>query len=151
MNEQDVKSIALFFFFSSLDEKKSVELTRKSIKKINKLLAQDVTLKKEVTMIAVTYAIWTQATKSSKHVFGAVPPSESAWKFPKGITLTAWKQFLKEELPQNIFVVIWTRILGFSEVAVSAGLSISQGTLQTRSAHALRRLGEYSAVEIAHA
>lgn len=151
MSEQETKSIALFFFLAFLDDKKGVELSQKVAKRLKKMWSSDSTIKHDTSLVAECFASWSQALASKGQIIGSLVASEETWKLPQNVGLEAWKKFLQVEHRENVFPLIWTEILGYSEVAVGQAMNVSQGTIRTRVARGLAQLGSHCAMEKAHA
>jgi hypothetical protein len=66
---------------------------------------------------------------------------ESGWLIPEGIDLGPWREFQKNASEDELLTVIWSKILKFSDLEISEGLGITQGTIRYRLGRALRKLG----------
>ncbi len=68
---------------------------------------------------------------------------EGGWLLPD-LDLSAWKQFQKESGENELLAVIWSKLLCFSDAAISEGLGVTGGTVRYRVGNGLRALGALS-------
>jgi len=143
MIQVDVKSMALFFFFAFLDEKRAIEAASESVEFYRKKISKNPQLKSTVALVSVTKQIW---EKQSGHFVRGRPnySPESGWLLPAGIDMGPWKEFQKLAQEDEFICLIWSRILKISDEDISLGLGVSVGTLRYRIGRALRKLGGIS-------
>ncbi len=151
MSEQETKSIALFFFLAFLDDKKGVELSQKVAKRLKRIWSADASVDHALSLVSECFNTWTQALASKGQIIGSLVASEETLKLPQNVGLEAWKKFLQLEHRDNVFPLIWTEVLGYSEEVVGQATKISQCTIRTRIARGLAHLGSHCSLEKAHA
>lgn len=140
MTQSDLRSVALFFFYATLDEKKALEASTKAAELIKKKVSRDPQVKTNVAIVFCTRQIW----ESNSGRFSRGRPnysSDSGWLLPEGLDLGPWKEFQKIAQEEEFLCLIWSKILNFSDEDISLGLGISIGTLRYRIGRALRKLG----------
>jgi hypothetical protein len=139
-HEQEIRSIALFYFFAVLDSRKAQELAVEATKIFKRKLAASAHLKPAVAMVAATKFVWDQ--KRRKLVRGRPNYAvDSGWNIPVGLEMSPWMEFQKTAQEKELLSVIWFQILKINEADISEGLKISQGTLRYRVGRGLRKLG----------
>ena len=151
MSEQDINSIALFFFLALLDEKKCVKLSQKVIKELKKSWKNDSSIDKEQSLISECQVVLEKALDGKSNVIGAVVSNGEDWGLPKNVGLEAWKKFLQTEEISNVIPLIWGEVLGKSDENISKALNLSRGTIQTRIAKGLAHLGSHCTSEMVNA
>lgn len=140
MSEIDVKSIALFFFFALLDERRAIDAAAEAYENCRHRLSKNPQLKSSVALVAATKQIWEK--NSGRFVRGRPNySSESGWLLPGNIDMGPWKEFQKSAQEDEFLCIIWSQILKLSDEDISMGLGISPGTLRYRTGRALRKLG----------
>ena len=144
MGDSEVRALALFFFFASLDEYRAKETASKAADEYERLLKKDPKLDPAVGVILASFKIWNQF--KSKISRGRPQFSnESGWLFPERVDLGHWKEFQKTAPEDELLAVIWVHLLGFSEEQVSKALGLTEGTLRYRVGRGLRKLGTFLA------
>jgi len=140
MSEIDVKSIALFFFYALLDERRAIDAAAEAYENCRNRLAKNHQLKSSVALVASTKYVW---QKNSERFVRGRPnySSESGWLLPESIEMGPWKEFQKSAQEDEFLCLIWSQILQLSDEDISLGLGISPGTLRYRTGRALRKLG----------
>ncbi len=139
-----VRSIILFFYYMFLEEKVTLKATYKVLRKQKKqpLQAQN----QRANLILSCMQVW---QKYQKYNF-ANNKDQLALKrdlhHKKGfmlppVDLSSWCDFLQETDNEVICVVIFSKILLFSDEDIAKGMNISVGTVRYRLAHGLRSLG----------
>lgn len=140
MSENDVKAIALFFFYALLDDRRALEAAGEALEMARRRLAANTELKTTVAIVGATKQIWEK--HSGQFVRGRPNYSlESGWLVPQGLDLGPWKEFQKSAQEDEFLCLIWSKILKISDEDISQGLGISIGTLRYRIGRALRKLG----------
>lgn len=140
MSENDVKAIALFFFFAFLDEGKAIEATTEAVENCRHRISKKANTKTSVALVAASKQVW---DKNKKRVIRGRSNyhAESGWLLEKGIDMGSWKEFQKSVQEEELLSLIWSQILRISDEDISLGLGISVGTLRYRVGRALRKLG----------
>lgn len=140
MTENDVKSIALFFYFALLDDQKAVEAASQALALSRARKQRNPELKNSVALVAATKVTW---DKYKARVSRGRPNTtiESGWLIPDGVDLGPWREFQKSASEDELLTVIWSKILKIEDDDISEGLGITQGTIRYRLGRALRKLG----------
>lgn len=140
MTENDVKSIALFFYFALLDDQKAIEAASQALALGRARKQRNPELKTQVALVASTKAVW---DKFKARVARGRPNTtiESGWLIPDGVDLGPWREFQKSASEDELLTVIWSKILKIEDDDISEGLGITQGTIRYRLGRALRKLG----------
>lgn len=140
MGEHEVKSIALFFFFAFLDDRRALEAATQAIAVFSEKQKKKPVPENAVLIVRATYAIW---SKHHMKVARGNPniSTESGWALPTDLDLGPWREFQKQSTQDELLVVIWSKILGISEQDIALGLGVSEGTVRYRLGRALRKLG----------
>jgi hypothetical protein len=140
MSDSDLKAILLFFFYVTLDEKKTAKLASVALKICNKKISANPKLETAPLIVAVTDQVLTQFKKQI--VKGRPLYSlETGWRPPEATDLGPWKEFQREATWEELSAIVWSKIVGFSDEQISEGVGLTVGTLRYRIARALRRLG----------
>lgn len=140
MTENDVKSIALFFYFALLDDQKAIEAASQALALGRARKLRNPELKNHVAIVAATKETW---DKFKARVSRGRPNTtiESGWLIPEGVDLGPWREFQKSASEDELLTVIWSKILKINDDHISEGLGITQGTIRYRLGRALRKLG----------
>jgi hypothetical protein len=124
MTENDVKSIALFFYFALLDDQKAVEAASQALALGRARKQRNPELKNTVAIVAATKAVW---DKFKSRVARGRPNTtiESGWLIPDGVDLGPWREFQKSASEDELLTVIWSKILKIEDDDISEGLGIT--------------------------
>jgi hypothetical protein len=140
VSDSDVKSLALFFFFTMLDEKRALHAASQAFEICRQKANTKSDLKTPVLIVLATQNIWDLHKK--RLIRGRPQYSlESGWKLPEAVDFNAWKSFQKNAPEEELLALVWSLVLGISDEDISAGLGITQGTIRFRVGRALRKLG----------
>jgi len=142
MTDHEVRALALFFFFASLDEFKAKEAASLAADEYEHRLKRDPQMDPAIGVIASSAKIWNRyRTKISR----GRPrfTADSGWVLPPGIDLGQWKEFQKLAPEDELLAVIWVHILGYTEEHVGQALALTGGTLRYRVGKGLRKLGSF--------
>lgn len=138
MDEKDIRSIALFFFFADLDEARASEdatLAVASAREWKKRHPQD---DPGQIVVQATHEIW----RRRRGAPGQLPETSGReWILPAGLSPRSWNEFVKAASPEEVSTVIWSAILGYSDECIAAGLGLSPGTIRYRWSRGLEKLG----------
>jgi len=140
MFESEIKSIALFFFFALLDDKKALVTASRASDIFYLRMKKNPNQSPSVTLVAVTKQLW---DKSKGNYFRGRPQYsvESGWLMPAGFDLSPWKEFQKTAHEDELLALIWSKVLKISDADISLALGITEGTFRYRVGRALRKLG----------
>ena len=138
-----IRAIALFFYFSYLDEQPALDSTRLVLKKLSKKLktGQEAPTITSADAIRECYLEWNKEKKKRKPLQAAIS-FNAGWILPSGIDIGLWKQFVRESDEAESLVLILAKILQYDDLSVARGLGITEGTVRHRLQRALRRLGQ---------
>lgn len=140
MTEAEIKTIALFFYFALLDDKKAIEASTQALALCRERKSQNSELSNAVIIVSATKAVW---DKFKVRVSRGRPNTsvESGWLIPSGVDLGPWREFQKNAAEDELLTVIWSKILNIDDKDVSEGLGITTGTVRYRLGRSLRKLG----------
>ncbi|QDK43829.1 hypothetical protein DOM22_00955 [Bdellovibrio sp. ZAP7] len=140
MTEADIKSIALFFYFALLDDRRAIEASTQALALCRDKKHRNPELSTSVALVAATKITW---DKFKVRVTRGRPNTtvESGWLVPEGVDLGPWREFQKTASEDELLTVIWSKILKIEDNDISEGLGITQGTIRYRLGRALRKLG----------
>ncbi|MBO9665667.1 MAG: hypothetical protein J7501_02500 [Bdellovibrio sp.] len=140
MTEADIQSIALFFYFALLDDKKAIEASTQALALCLEKKKRNPEIKHSVALVSATKVVW---DRFKARVMRGRPNTsvESGWLIPEGVDLGPWREFQKTASEDELLTVIWSKILKVEDDDISAGLGITQGTIRYRLGRALRKLG----------
>lgn len=140
MTENDIKSIALFFYFAFLDDQKAIEASSQALALGRARKQKNSDIKNSVIVVSVTKSLWDKSRHKlarGRHNISA----ESGWLLPESVDLGPWREFQKTSAEDELLIVIWSKILKYTDEEISEGLGLSQGTIRYRIGRALRKLG----------
>lgn len=142
MAETDLRSLALFFFFAFLDGRRAIRASTLALSEFEERRRRDPALPAPVAIVMATHQVWGDLKSERAEPVAAII-DQKGWELPEGVDLGPWREFRRlnmnsDELP----AVIWSRILGFSDATIAAGLGLSEGTVQYRLGKAFRMISE---------
>ena len=140
MGESEVKSIALFFFFAFLDDRRAIEAAAQTVSAFKLKKKKNPESASAALIVMSTFAIW---SKQHLKLNRGNPnfTNEAGWIIPSDLDLGPWREFQKLATRDELLSVIWAKVLGFSETDIAWGLEISEGTVRYRLGRALPKLG----------
>lgn len=141
VDEARIRSLALFFFFAALDERFSRAATIRALRLCQRRIGnhQLADEKWPAVIVHVTNSFFNKL-KQTKSQPAAIS-YEAGWLVPEGVDLGPWMEFQKEADLDEFLTVLWSKILGFSDEAISEGLGLTVGTIRHRLARGLLILG----------
>ncbi len=140
MTEDDVRAIALFFYFAFLDDQKAIEASSKALEICRGRLKKSPDIRPAVLIVSSTKIVWEKYQGRIKR--GRPNTSfESGWLIPENVDFGPWREFQKLSSEDELLTTIWSKILRFKDEEISEGLGITQGTIRFRLGRALRKLG----------
>lgn len=138
ITDELVRSIALFFFLSFLDEKVALEASERAV---TQLKARG----KSSDHPSIVRLLWQCFEQYSKHVSRRPLKTEPDvdWAVPPHVDLGPWVKFQQEAGKNELIAVLLSRILGFNDESIASGLGISVGTARHRIGKGMRHLGTH--------
>lgn len=140
MGESEVKSIALFFFFAFLDDRRALEASTHAISICTAKKKKKPQFNSPVLIVMATFSVWTKhhlkLNRGNPNI-----STEAGWMVPADLDLGPWREFQKLATQDELLAVIWSKVLEISEKDIAQGLGISEGTVRYRLGRALRKLG----------
>lgn len=161
---KSAQDIALFYFFSFLDEHLVMELAAQAFelfqeqilclqKEKNKLKkkqspteSSQLVSQSELnsTLVSSTYRIWMLQKKKKITSIHEFTHLNIKWKMPNRSSLEPWREFLKfSNGDDQVLFLIWTNILKIPICDISNGLSITEGTVRFKLSRGLHNLSEF--------
>lgn len=142
MSDSSIRAIVLFFFYATLDERRSVLASSEAIEWVNQKIKKNPELNHNVLIVAATSKFW---KKHKKHIQRGRPQGiDSGWKLPNEVDLSPWKEFQKKAEEDELLALIWCQILKLSEEDISIGLNSTEGTVRFRVGRAVRKLSLFT-------
>ncbi|HEY8272880.1 MAG TPA: sigma-70 region 4 domain-containing protein [Pseudobdellovibrionaceae bacterium] len=140
MGEPEVKSIALFFFFAFLDDRRALEASTQALSIYSDKKSKNSQFNNEVLIVMSTFSVWTRhhlkLNRGNPNV-----STDAGWMIPADLDIGPWREFQKLATQDELLAVIWSKVLEISEKSIAQGLGISEGTVRYRLGRALRKLG----------
>lgn len=144
MKENDFsEKIALYFYFSFLDEAKAQAATTKVLKKIHQGRRFNQGDGREgINLIDLVRLTESFNLKSRR----AIKPMSLAFAvghivIPENSNWGPWFEFRKLANDKNFNAVLYSKILGVNENEIAEGLGVPVGTVRYRIGHGLKLLG----------
>lgn len=130
-----VRPLSLFFFFSLMNETRSIHFTIKTIEKLKKLKpGADL----DVLMIRIGTDLFLKNTNTDVYITKNV---SEFWILPKDLDLGPWKEFHKKISKTELVSLLWGLVIKLPEENILNALNITQGTHRYRISSALKKLG----------
>lgn len=139
MVDSDVKAIALFFFYTMLDERMAIHASAEAYELALNKIENKINLKTQALIVFCTQQIW---QKHVKHFQRGRPQYrlESGWQFPPELELDTWKEFQKKANEEELLALVWSRVLKIEDENIAVGLGLGEGTVRFRVGRAVRKL-----------
>lgn len=141
MDNNDIRSIALFFFFALQDDRKAADLATDAVGRARDRRKRRPNETSAQTVIAATFEIWEEERRQLRKQKGAVVQSINAGWFRPSVDAAPWSEFRKTSAPEELATAIWSGILGYSPAHIAAALALPEGTVRYRLSSALQKLG----------
>lgn len=130
-----VRPLLLFFFFSLMNESKSVHYTVKTIEKIKKLKPGSDISK---MMIKLATELYSKSDRAEVYITKNIG---EFWILPLDLELGPWKEFHKRISKKELVSLLWGLVIKAPEDDILYALNISRGTHRYRISSALKELG----------
>lgn len=144
MQEAQIRSVALFFYYTFLDKSLALRASTEALADIEARAKKSVGTGINSILVFSTNKIWKKYSKKRNvktQDFDQVP---EGWIVPSDLKMETWRHFVKEGDPQQYLTVIWSILLGISDTDISEGLGASEGSVRYRVGLGLKHLGEVS-------
>lgn len=143
MKEAQIRSVALFFFYTFLDKSLALKATVEAIALYDKRLKKRETHgPTEPLLVYSTYKVWKKYSKKRNIKADDFNISAEGWIIPQGIRLEPWREFVKDADAELYLAVIWSQLLNFTDKDISEGLGITEGSVRYRIGNGLKLLGQ---------
>jgi len=139
-NEQLIKEICLFFFFSLLDEEKAFDAAQRAWFQYQDLRKKLPGTKESVLVIQATGRVWNELNPKLQRGRPYLT-KDAGWAWPAQLNMGPWMEFQKRSTADELMTTIWCYIMGYSESDVATGLGLSEGTLRFRLSHSIKKIG----------
>ncbi len=139
-SKAQIQSVALFFFYTLVDENLAKSATIQTIRKLKKKKLEENPSDAEFYIVAESQKVLEKISENSSPE-GVGPGIFFDWlgKAPKDLGL--WREFQRAGREEEILALTWSKILSFSDEQVARALKISEGTLRHRVSRSLQLLG----------
>jgi hypothetical protein len=143
MKEAQIRSVALFFFYTFLDKNLALKAAFEALRLFEKRIKErDPMAPQNPVLVYCTYKIWKKYSKKRNLKTEDFPLTSEGWIIPDGIKMEPWRQFAKDTDPQIYLAVIWSQLLQFTDKDISEGLGIAEGSIRYRVGKGLKVLGQ---------
>jgi hypothetical protein len=149
MMDEDIRAIALFFYYSLLDDQLALRATAKAIKKLSRRAQRELSPQGETSevrplgkdLVRVCFRLWRGLERFAPRGGSGGTPTLH-WHLPENLDLAPWRQFQREGLSEDMIAVVWSKIIGYPEAIIAQGLDLTPGTVRYRVARGVRQLGQ---------
>ncbi len=139
VTDEQVRWIALFFLFSTMDETVAIQSSQKVVVQLKAHSGLGAISK--IDVLRAVRKVWDIYLKTPARRRSTSAP-EHTWKLPDHIELAPWVKFQKDASSEQVTAVVLTKILGFSEHEVAEGFGHSLGTSRYRLSRGIKQLGQ---------
>lgn len=142
LSENQVRSVALFFLFTVLDEHAALPIADRTSAMLKNKLGRVAEESIDAKRIVIS-TLRSQFSKIKKDLIrGQMSMTlTNSLVLPDDVSLAAWVKFHKEATDDELLAVVF-RILGFTEHDMAEAFDVSDGTARYRLGRGLRKLGE---------
>lgn len=143
MKEAQIKSVALFFFYTFLDKSLALKATVEALGLYDKRMKRrEGHGTSEPLLVYSTYKVWKKYSKKRNIKAKDLELAAEGWIIPQGLKLEPWREFVKDQDPQLYLAVAWSQLLGFTDKDISEGLGVTEGSIRYRVGKGLKLLGQ---------
>lgn len=135
-----IESVAKYFFFTALDERVSFSA---SLKVLSELKAKGWLDSEHRARWVEVLTKWKPRLRSIAPRAWSEVPSDKGFIFPRNFDLSLWISFQSAADPIEVEAVLLSKVLGFTDEEIAAGLGTTVGTVRYRVGRGLRHLGAY--------
>lgn len=140
MTENEVRAIALFFFYTWMNDQKAIDSGARALNLAKEKKRRRPELSNNVALVEATHEIFLKEEHEMRN-FRATS-AIGHWNLPDGTDLGPWREFHKHAASEELEAMIWSQILGLPDQDIAQALNLPEGTIRYRVGHALRKLGE---------
>ncbi len=144
MQEGQIRSVALFFYYTFLDKSLALRASTEALADIEARVKKSVGVEVNSILVFSTYKIWKKYSKKRNIKTQDFELALEGWIVPSDLKMETWRHFVKEGDPQHYLTVIWSILLEISDADISEGLGASEGSVRYRVGLGLKHLGEIS-------
>ena len=139
MREEEIRAIALFFFFALTDSIRGQAATVDTIAKFREHVRHAGDTPRLELLVATIEDQWNRVRRSLKKQTGepVILPSE----FSVPVDLSHWREFQKHATPEELAAAIYSGILRFDDKTIAHGLMLPEGTIRYRLSKAYSKIG----------
>ena len=142
MKEAQIRSVALFFFYTFIDKSLALKASVEALELYDKRLKRRETHSPaESLLVYSTYKVWKKYSKKRNVKAKDFELPAEGWIIPPGLKMEPWREFVKDVDPQLYLAVIWSHLLNFSDKDISEGLGVTEGSIRYRVGQGLKILG----------
>ncbi|MGE3682470.1 MAG: sigma factor-like helix-turn-helix DNA-binding protein [Bdellovibrionales bacterium] len=135
-----IDTVAKYFYFSCLDEQVSFAA---SLRVLSELRGKNQLEIKHRDRWVEVLAKWKQRLPSLHGRAWADKRDQRGFQIPPGFDMGAWMTFIASCEPTEVEAVLLSRLLGFNDEEIAAGLGVTVGTVRYRVGRGLRHLGGF--------
>lgn len=140
MESSVIDTVAKYFYFCCLDERLSFAA---SLKVLADLRAHEKMDAEHRTDWIRALTKWRRKLKYLHPKAFSTRPNAKGYDLPAEFDVGAWITFLSSCEPTEVEAVLLSRILGFKDQEIAAGLDVTEGTVRYRVGRGLRHLGGF--------
>jgi len=134
------EAVVKYFFFLCLDEHVSFAA---SLKALADLKATNHLEPEYRNHWVATLHRWKPKLKGIRGRPWSDSPDKRGFEIPVDIEIASWVTFMNTAEAEEIEAVLLSRVLEFTDIEISEGLQITEGTVRYRVGRGLRHLGGY--------
>jgi hypothetical protein len=141
MEKSQIRSVALFYFFTLLDKNLVYKATADTIKFCKREQSRhDKKIINNSFLVKATYKFWQKYKNQKSRPLIELQEIKESFHIPAKVNFSVWKQFMKDSQTNISLVVVWACLLGFTEKEISEGMEVSHGTVRYRTGKGLKDL-----------
>jgi hypothetical protein len=133
-----IETVVKLFYLSCLDEHLSFAA---SLKVLSELRSRNYLEEEFRSHWVETLTRWRPKLHSLKPKAWSEQPGAKGFLFPVDFDMTAWVTFVNSAEQSESEAVLLSKIIGFTDEEIAAGLGVTAGTVRHRVGHGLRKLG----------
>ncbi|NJL25208.1 MAG: hypothetical protein HC902_08535 [Calothrix sp. SM1_5_4] len=135
-----IDTVAKYLFLSCLDERVSFSASLKVLSELKNSNWMDVRHRPRWIEVLTR---WKPRLRGITARNWGDDGTAKGFLYPKSFDLSLWISFQSSGEPSEVEAVLLSKVLGFSDDEIAAGLNITPGTVRYRVGRGLRHLGAY--------